>query len=494
MTTKKAIIVGAGIGGLATAIQLAKRGLQVTIYEKNSLPGGRCQQIIKDGHVFDSGPTMFLFPKIYSDFFYSIDEDINEYLKLLKCDPIYKLNFSDKKSLVLTPKLNRLKSQLEKTEPGSYSKFLEYLQKSKNFYEIAMQQLTSNSLEKPLDYFNFKNLYLFLRSGALKNHYNYVSELFKNPNLKSAFTFQDSYLSLNPFQSPSIFSMFYYSELREGNYLPQGGMYEVILTLTKIAKKYKVKVLYNTPVKKINIVEERANGVVLENNSIKKADYVIVNADLSYAYKKLLPDRLRAEKLERKRYSCSAVIFHWGLDKVYPQLKTHNLFFSKDYKQEFDKVINHSNPPAKPHFYIQAPARTDPTRAPKQQDTISVIVPINHINPLYPVDWSKYKKQAREYIIKRLLENGLKDVDKHIKFEICLTPEDWQNHLNLTFGAIYGLHHNLAQLGYLREGRQHKKIKNVYFVGASNHPGSGLPTVLLSSRFTSQKILSQINS
>lgn len=490
MRNKKIVIVGAGIGGLATAIRLAMQGMEVAIYEKNSVAGGRCRRIAKDGHLFDSGPTMFLFPKIYTEFFESVDEDIGKHLKLLKSDPIYKLFFTDKKSLILSPNLKLMGSQLEKEEPGSYLKFLEYLNKSKEFYEFAMKQLTGKSMEKPQDYFNFKNLYLFMRSGALKNHYDYISGLFKNPNLRAAFTFQDSYLSLNPFQSPAIFSMFGYSEFKEGNFLPQGGMYEVISALEKIAKKNKVKIFYNSPVKKIKVVKNKAKGVVLENNTVVYADCVVVNADLSYAYNKLLPDRKIAEKLQKKKYSCSAVIFHWGVDKMYTQLKTHNLFFGEDYRRGFYEVINRPEPPQKPHFYVQVPVRTDPTRAPVNQDTLSVIVPINHIDPLHPVDWKKYKSRVRKYIIERLEDSGLKDLEKHIKFEVCFMPEDWQNHFNLTHGAIYGLHHNLSQLGYMREGRQHKKIKNVYFVGASTHPGSGLPTVLLSSVFTSQKILS----
>jgi phytoene desaturase len=374
-------------------------------------------------------------------------------------------------------------------ESGSYLNFLAYLKVAEKHYHFSMEQLILKNLDHPADYFNAKNLYHIVKYNALQNHYRHISKFFKHPNLKTAFTFQDSYLSLSPFHSPALYSMFAYSELTEGNFLPQGGMYQIIVALTQIARKYRIKIYYKSPVKKINLVKDQATGVTLENNSEKNADLVVVNSDLSYAYRKLLSDTVSTNRLLHKKYSCSIIVFHWGLDKVYPQLQTHNLFFGQDYRQGFEQVLNQPEPPLQPHFYVQAPTRTDATRAPKNCDTISVLVPINHLNPLYPQDWDAYKNKLRAYIIRKLEGIGIHNLEKQIKFEISSTPQDWQNKLNLTYGAVYSLNHNLRQMGIFREKRRSKKYKNVYFVGASTHPGSGLPTVLLSSQYTSRKIL-----
>jgi len=491
MKKNKAVIIGAGIGGLATAIQLAQKGFEVSIFEKNATPGGRCQLIKKDGHIFDTGPTMFIFPDIYENFFASIGEDMHRHLKLLKADPIYQLNFADQDHLILTSNLQKMHDQFESLEPGSFEKFKAYLEVAKLQYNVAMNTMIMKSLSSPLDFFNLKNLFLMLKSHSLINHCTYAKQFFSHPNLIAACTFQDSYLSLNPFQSPSIYSIFSYSEMTNGSYLPIGGMYQVILALEKIAKKHHITIQYNAPVEQILIKESRAVGIKLHNKDIA-ADIVIANSDLTHTYTNLLPTEPYTKKLLKKKYSCSALTFHWGLDKTFPQLQTHNLFFSEDYKQGFDQVINKKDPPLHPHFYIQAPSRTDSSRAPKDQDTLSVMIPINHLYPDNPVDWEAYAKTARKYVIQRLHKAGLKHIEKHIKFEIMHKPSEWKEFLNLTYGAVYGLHHDLMQLGYLRPKRQHSKYKNLFFVGASNHPGSGLPTVLLSSRFTSEAIMNSL--
>jgi phytoene desaturase len=489
---KKAIVIGAGIGGLGTAIQLAKKGFKVKIYEKNSAPGGRCGIIKKDGHVFDTGPTMFLYPEIYRNFYSLIGEDMNQHINLLKVDPTYFLHFANGDSLVLTSDLKNMRRQLEKIEPGSYLKYLKYLDAAKMHYKISIENVIYKNIKKPWHYFNINNLFLILKSGALLNHHYFTSKFFKNENLKAAFTFQDSYLSLNPYNSPSIFSQFAYMETVKGSYLPEGGMYKVIESLVKIASKNGVKIKLNSPVSKVLINGGKAEGIKLSSGKIIKADLVIVNADLTNAYVNLLPESSKARNLPTKPHSCSTVTFHWGLKKTYPKLKTHNLFFADSYKQAFDYVLNSILPPGKPHFYIQAPSRTDTSRAPKNQDTFSVMVPINHLSPEVLIDWKQYSRVLKKYIILRLEKAGLKDIGKNIKFEICHTPPDWQTHLNLAHGSVYGHHHGISQLGYLREKRIHNKYSNIYFVGASNHPGSGLPTVLVSSQFTAMDILSDL--
>jgi len=487
---KTAIVIGAGIGGLGTAIKLARDGCNVTIFEKNTHPGGRCGRIKKDGHLFDTGPTMYLFPDLYSRFFLSIGEDVNDHLQLNRADPIYRLNFPDHTHLTLTSDMNKMKKQLESLETGSYDKFKSFLKAGKGHYQLAIDHITAKSLDHFHEYFNTYNAYLLYKHQALWPHYAYTGKFFKHPHLRAAFTFQDSYLSLNPFTSPSIFSLFPYSELVHGNYLPKGGMFAVITALEKIARKYGVTIHYSQPVKEIIQANNQVTGVGLADSSVHSADLVIVNADLSYSYKHLLPKKFSSDSFSKKNASCSAIVFHWGLDCRIPNLETHNLFFSDSFKEGFEQVIDSPTPPNQPHFYIQAPSRTDPDRAPKNQDTLTVMVPINHLDPNHNVDWSGYKDRLRAYIFSRLDKTCMKDVKNHIKFEIVHLPQNWHDYLNLTHGSVYGLHHHLLQLGYLRPKRQHPKLYNLYFVGASTHPGSGLPTVLQSAEFTYQKILS----
>lgn len=489
MDKQTAIIIGAGIGGLATAVQLAKQGYDVTIYEKTDKAGGRCQQIIRDGHIFDTGPTMYIFPEIYEEFFKSIGDNIYKYITLIQTKPTYKLHFSDNTDFVLSSDLGQMRVQLETMEPHGYKKLVRYLDAGKKLYDIAVNGISKKALHKPQEYFNGANVRKILTSGALIPHHLFTRLFFKNPKLRIAFTFQDSYLSLNPYTAPAIFSLFTYAELTKGNFLPEGGMYQIILGLLKLAQKRGVKIVCSAPVSRINVDHTKVTGITLENGESISSDLVVANADLPFVYQKLLPPEPYAVKLTKKQYSSSALVFHWALDKEYPQLETHNLFFTEEYNKGFKEVLDKSTPPATPHFYVQAPSRTDKSRAPEGQDTWSVMIPINKIDPNNPIDWKKYRDEVRSFVFTRLAQAGLADVEKHVKFEVCYLPTDWQNYLNLTNGSVYGLHHNLFQIGYFRPSRQHKKYKNLYFVGADTHPGSGLPTVLLSSKYTVEKIL-----
>lgn len=320
-----------------------------------------------------------------------------------------------------------------------------------------------------------------------------MSKYFTDPRLKAAFSFQDTYIGLSPFNSPAIYSLLSYSEFTSGVWLPQGGMYQVIKALLTIASKYPISIKLNTPVGKINTDRNRATSVVNGKGQIFKADLIIANADLPYVYNNHLPPDRITKSLKHKRYSCSIVTFFWALDKKYPRLKAHNLFLADTYKESYHRVINKHSLPEKPHFYIHAPARIDPAMAPPDQDTISVMIPVGHIDPKSLQDWEEIKQQAKKYVLGRLKQFGLKNLKKHIKFELEVSPLDWQKRYNLTNGSTLGLHHNLMQMGYLRPHRQHHRYKNLYFVGSNTHPGCGVPMVLLSARYTSRQILKDLN-
>lgn len=485
---KTVLVIGAGIGGLAAAIKLADAGYRVRIVERLDRPGGRCGQISWHGHIFDTGPTMYLFPEVYAEFFSSIREDVQSRLSLLPVDPTYTLFFPDTTTLQLTPNPARMQEQLERMEPGSYAQYQRYRVWGEKHYHTAMDMISCRPLERAREYFNVQNLRALFQNMCLPPHYFYTGFFFRDPRLRMAFTFQDSYLSLNPFTSPAIYSLFTYSEGKGDSYLPAGGMYAVIRALETIAQERGVTIEYGRSVQKLMTDGAAITGVAYLDGTRETADSYIVNADLTTAYTRLLPDEPYGHKLRKKKYSCSALAYHWALDRTCPRLATHNLFFSDDYRQGFTQVIDRKEPPERPHFYLQAPSRTDPTRAPRGRDSLTVMVPINHIHRDRPVNWGVYAQQTRRYILGRLERDGIRDIESHILHETIHTPRDWENHLTLPYGSIYGLHHGLSQLGYLRPKRRHAKYRNLFFTGASTHPGSGLPTVLLSAGYTARAV------
>jgi phytoene desaturase len=269
-------------------------------------------------------------------------------------------------------------------------------------------------------------------------------------------------------------------------------MYAGTQALVEIAERLGVKFIYNAPVKKLETNGQKVLGVVLEDGRTLSSDIFVGNADLPYIYKELLPDPDEAKKLEEKLYTCSTIMFYWGMDKQYPDIEHHNVFLGGDYKASFDQIFNDHTLPDEPSFYIHAPARTDATAAPDGQDTLYVLVPVGHLDARNKQDWDAMVNRARETIFSRIeKEMGIKDLREHIKFEITNTPITWKEQFNLEKGAAFGLSHNFWQVVYLRPQNRHKKYKNLYFAGASTHPGTGLPIVLLSAKLTSERILQE---
>jgi len=232
--------------------------------------------------------------------------------------------------------------------------------------------------------------------------------------------------------------------------------------------------------------------VVLEDADYLEADAVLANADLPYVYQNLLPQDGQAEKLARKRYSCSVISFFWGIDKPYERLQPHTLFLADDFRENFDSIIRDLDLPANPSLYIHAPARLDPSMAPEGQDTLIAIVPVGHMSENGEQDWGVIRNQARKDVFCRLETLGIHDLEKHIKFEVNFTPLSWRKRYNLLKGSTHGLCHNLTQLGYFRPDNQHPKYQNLYFVGASTRPGTGMPTAMISGRLSAQRILDDL--
>jgi phytoene desaturase len=492
MDKPTAIVIGAGIGGIATAARLARHGYDVTVLEKNEMPGGRASQIVRDGHRFDVGPTLFLMPEVWQETFAALGERMADHLDLRRIDPTYKVHFDDGLQLELTSNLGDMQTQLEKVEKTGFTGFLQYIAEGSKHYKMSLEKFVGRNFYNIFQYFSLRNLPLLFQLKALQKHYANVSRYFKDDRLKAAFTFQNMYLGLSPYEAPATYSLLQYTELAEGVWYPMGGMYAGIQALVKVAEKLGVKFLYNTPVKRLTTDGNRVSGVLLEDGSFLQADIFIGNADLPYIYKELLPESKEARKLENKLYTCSTIMFYWGVDKEYPQIAHHNVFLGGDYKASFDQIFHDHTLPDVPSFYVHAPARTDPAAAPAGQDTLYVLVPVGHLDARSEQDWDALIARARETVFTRLAsEMGVQDLKEHIKFEIVYQPRTWQERFNLEKGAAFGLSHNFWQVGYLRPQNRHASYRNLYFTGASTHPGTGLPIVLLSARLTTERILEE---
>jgi phytoene desaturase len=488
MKPKSVIVIGAGIGGLTAATHLAKRGLHVTVVEKNPRPGGRCDRFSREGHHFDTGPTLFVMPLLYEAEFHTLGTSMNERLDLQRVDPTYHLVFDNGSQLALTSDLKSMQEQLEAIQPGSFQGFLRYLQEGERHYRLVLDNLVNCDFRKASDFFNLQNLALIPRLRPLTNHYRNMSAYFDEPRLKSAFTFQDIYTGLSPFEAPATFSMMPYTELAHGVWYPKGGMYSIVEALMDLARQAGVEFSFNSTVEQIDTNSNHARGVLLPDGSRLDADVVLANADLPYVYQNLLPEDGKAESLSRKQFSCSVISFFWGVDKVYPDLGPHTLFLADDYRENFRSIDRDLSLPANPSLYLHAPARLDPSMAPPDQDTLTAIVPVGHLSDNGGQNWGELRDVARQHVFRRLGSLGITDLEAHIKFEETYTPLSWAKRYNLVKGATHGLSHRLTQMAYFRPSNRHPRYRNLYFVGASTHPGTGIPTAMVSGRLVSERI------
>lgn len=488
----QAIVVGAGLGGLATAARLARAGYRVTVFEKDKVPGGRCGRLQASGYRFDTGATLYLMPYIFDELFSYLGTTVSEHLELRRVQPTYRIHFQDQSHLDLTPDLVSLRAQLEAFEPGAFASALEFLATGARYQTVALQRFVGRNFRHWHEFFNPVNVPLLFRAGATQSHLRLVKRHFRDPRLQAAFSFQSMYLGLSPLEAMATYALLQYSELCEGVWFPRGGIYEVVLAVDRIARSLGVQVELETPVTAIAVTEGRATGCVLADGRTVRADVVVANADLPYVYDRLLPADGEAARLARKRYTSSALVFCWGLrGQPSAALLHHNVFVAdQEYRASFDRIFRDHTLPDRPSFYVCAPSRTDPDMAPADGDALMVLVPVGCLAEGVGQDWTALQAQARCAVIEKLSALGL-DVESTLDFEASWGPREYQSDLNLTRGSAFGLSHNLMQVGYLRPHNRHRRYRNLYFVGASTHPGTGLPLVLLSARLVCERILTE---
>ena len=488
MSRRSVLVIGSGIGGITAAIHLARSGLRVTVLEKDSQPGGRCGRLVRDGHRFDTGPTLFVMPRLYEAEFRALGVSLQGRLDLTAVDPTYRLVFDDGKQLALTSDMATMREQLEAIEPGSLEGLRRYLDDGRWHYHVVMENLVNRDFRRVTDLMSIQTLGLLLRVKPIVSHYRSMAGYFSSPRLKSAFTFQDLYVGLSPFEAPATLSMLPFTELVHGVWYPKGGMYSIVETLMDLARETGVEFAFGSTVSQIDTSAHRARGVTLADGSRLDADVVLANADLPYVYRNLLPRGRTATALWRKQFSCSAISFLWGVDRTYESLGPHTLFLADDYRENFESIVRQHSLPANPSLYIHAPARLDRSMAPRGADTITAIVPVGHLREDGSQDWDALRDRARANVFRRLRSIGINDLQGHIKFEETITPISWAERHNLAKGSTHGLSHKLTQMAYFRPSNRHRRYKNLYFVGASTHPGTGVPTAMVSGRHAAARI------
>lgn len=484
---RRVVVVGAGVGGLAAAARLARQGFEVQVVEKTGAPGGRCGRLRVDGFTWDLGPTIVLMPEVFEETFRALGRRIEDYLTLLKCEPNYRLHFRDGSDVTFTSELCAMGRELERVEPGSYARYLAFLAQGRVQYRTSLDHLVGRNYAGITDYLSPRVLARIFQVRAHRRMYSDVSRYFRDDRLRAAMTFQTMYLGVSPFESPAVYGLLPFTELGVGIWFPKGGLYAIPQALERLALEEGVRIHYGTPVERILTEGGRATGVRLQGGEVMEADAVLCNADLPYAYEKLLdPEATTLKRREKLRYTSSGYMLYLGLRRKYPELLHHNVVFGRDYRGSFEDIFQRFRVPEDPSFYLNLPTRTDASMAPAGKDSLYVLVPVPHQHP--SLDWKVEGPKVRAKVFARLAELGFPKLESDIEVERVFTPDDWAGTFNLARGSAFGLAQNFLQIGPFRPSNQDARVKNLFFVGASTQPGTGLPTVLISARLVTERL------
>jgi len=482
-STKSVIIIGAGPGGLASAILLAGRGFRVRIIERLPVVGGRTSSLREGPYTFDLGPTFFLYPQVLQKILAEVGRDLNQEVDLRRLDPQYRILFGEGGQLDATPDPEGMKRAIAQIAPADAEGFERFM--SENRRKLAA---IAPVLESPFqgwgDLLNPRLLDALPQLNPHQSVDSYLRKFFKDPRIRLAFCFQSKYLGMSPFRCPSLFSILSFLEYEHGVFHPIGGCAAICGALAKIAREMGVEIHLGEPVEAIRFQGRRATGVTTANGTYN-ADAMVINADFARAMTSLVPDELRRKwsdkKIATKKFSCSTFMIYLGLEGRY-ELPHHTIFISENYEENLQEIDQHHVLSKRPSFYVQNASVTDPTLAPANGSTLYILAPVSHDTG--SIDWKKEAKPFRDMLLKRLALAGFAGVEERIRFERVITPADWDSQYNIYRGATFNLAHSLDQMLHFRPRNRFEDLEGVYLVGGGTHPGSGLPVIFESARIT----------
>lgn len=486
----KVIIIGAGLGGLSAAIRLAKSGFSTAVLEKNETVGGKINTVEAAGYKFDTGASLLTMRHVLEDLFAFAGKDIKDYLEIVPLEPICRYFWSDNAVFDASTDLQKTESEIEKLNPADVENFRRFLADARRKFEIAEKTFLAHSLNDLPRLLRPKYLKDLIAISSMRTLDRHVGDYFQSPKLQQLFNRFATYNGSSPYQTPATFALVPYVEFGLGAWYVKGGIYEIPRSLEKLSRETGVEITTNCAVEQIEIENGKAIGVRLKNGEFLRSDFVLSNADAIHTYRNLIDGKHRKnfpdKKLDKIEPSCSGFVLLLGVKKRFDRLAHHNIFFSDDYKAEFDQIFNEKRPAQNPTVYVCATSRTDRTQAPENCENLFVLVNAPYTSS--QTDWRTEAKNYRDLIIKKLEAFGLTDLEKNIEYEKIITPEDFERKYNANLGSIYGVSSNGIFSAFLRPPNKARDIENLYFTGGATHPGGGIPLVLLSGKFAAEMI------
>lgn len=480
MAPIKAVVVGAGFGGLTAAALLARQGIEVTVIEKNEMPGGKGRVWKKDGFVFDMGPSWYLMPEVFEKYFAIFGKRVEDYYRLVKLDPFYRVFFSPREVVDITSDPDHNRKIFENFEKGGGERLDKYLQAAKYKYDIAMREFMYVHYSSVAQFMNRRMLTEGMKLDMFAALDKYVRKYFQDRRARQILEYAMVFLGNSPYNAPALYSIMSHVDFNLGVWYPWGGMGEIARALEGLAKEQGVVFHYEDPVTQVLTRDNRAVGVSTTQGDYP-ADLVVVNADYAYGETRLLPPGHQAypeSYWSKKVIAPSMLLAYLGLNKKVDKLVHHNLYFTENWDEHFSLIFDRPAWPKEACYYLGCPSRTDDTVAPPGGENIFLLVPV--------APGLEDTPDIREELFDITMDHleGLvgEPIRDSLQVKRLFSLKDFAREYNAYRGTGLGLAHTLKQTAIYRPAPKSKKLKNLYYTGQYNHPGVGVPMVIISSQ------------
>jgi phytoene desaturase len=485
MEKKKVIVIGAGFSGLSTATELASKGYEVEIFEKNEQAGGRARVFQEKGFTFDMGPSWYWMPDIFDQYFERFGKKTSDYYTLKRLDPSYSVILSDQEVVDMPADYQQLRSLFESIEPGAANALDRFLEQAAYKYKVGIQEFVWKPSISITEFLSLRLLVDAIRMDVFQSFYTHVRKYFKSSTLLKLMEFPILFLGAISQNTPAMYSLMNFAEIKLGTWYPMGGMHMIVKGMVELAKSKGVQIRLNTQVTGFSIVGGEVKGVKTENG-VFEADAVVASADYHHVETLLGEAHRNYDEAywDKRVMAPSSLLFYLGINKRLPRLKHHNLFFDRDFSVHSHEIYTDPAWPSDPLFYASAPSVTDPSVAPEGSENIFLLIPVAPDL----VDTEEMREKYFDQLMDRLEAYCGVSIRDSIVFKRSYAHQDFKQDYHAFKGNAYGLANTLMQTAFLKPSLKNKKLGNMFYTGQLTVPGPGVPPSLISGIVVAKEV------
>lgn len=489
---KKIAVIGSGFAGISAASFLAKEGCDVTVFEKNDSIGGRARKFSAEGFTFDMGPSWYWMPDVFEGYFKAFNHKVEDFYKLKRLDPSYKVYFEDKKGVDIPADLSAFYALFEKIEKGSSVYLKQFLEEAAYKYEVGINDLVYKPGRSVKEFIDKRLMLGVFKLHVFKSISSYIRKHFKDSRLVQLLEFPVLFLGAKPQETPALYSLMNYADICLGTWYPEGGMHKIVEGMESVALEQGVKFKTSQTVQQITVENKKATGIVV-NGNFEAFDYVVGGADYHHVEQHLLEEKYRMydeQYWDSRKLAPSSLIFYVGLNKKIENLRHHNLFFDESFDDHAKEIYDDPKWPSKPLFYVSCTSKTDPDAAPEGMENVFILIPVATNLEDNEADREKYF----DMVMARMEKLTGEKIKENVVYKRSYAHQDFIKDYNSYKGNAYGLANTLKQTAILKPSIVNKKVNNLYYTGQLTVPGPGVPPSLISGQVTAREILKDIKN